>query len=268
MKPALLVLLLLCGCVPMPGPRPTLELRVLVFNIHAGKDAARVDNLARVAALVREARADVVLLQEVDSATARSGGVDQLAVLASRTGMHGAYGSTLDFQGGAYGLAVLSRYPIASHRIIVLPSDPPAPRSGAGREPRGAFVVALTTPIGALHVIDTHLDASADDRWRREEALAIAKLADSLNAAGVRFLAGGDFNTIPGSVVHAIVADSGLRDAWAMCGEDAGFTFPAAAPERRIDYLFIPPSATCVSARVLPSQASDHRALLVDVRLR
>ena len=267
MKPALL-LLLLVACAPLPATRPSLELRVLVYNIHAGKDAARADNLQRVAAIVREARADVVLLQEVDSMTTRSGGVDQLAALARRTGMHGAYGSTLEFQGGAYGLGVLSRFPIASRRLVVLPSDPPAPRSGTGREPRGAFIVVVTTPIGPVHVIDTHLDASADDRWRREEALAVVTLADSLSAAGARLLVGGDFNTTPGSFVHAIVADALLRDAWGVCGDGTGFTFPAAEPVRRIDYLFLSPASTCLAARVIPTDASDHLPVAVDVRIR
>ncbi|HWJ20891.1 MAG TPA: hypothetical protein VNS52_00940, partial [Gemmatimonadaceae bacterium] len=61
---------------PVHAPR---ELRVLVYNTHAGQDAAHAPNLPRVAALVREVGADVVLLQEVDRGTRRSGGVDQPA---------------------------------------------------------------------------------------------------------------------------------------------------------------------------------------------
>ena len=62
--------------------RPAADLRVMVYNIHAGKDAAGVDNLERVAQVVRDAAADLVLLQEVDRGTRRSGGVDQPEVLA------------------------------------------------------------------------------------------------------------------------------------------------------------------------------------------
>ena len=47
--------------------------RVLVYNMHAGKDAKGVDNLQRIAALVDSLRADIVLLQEVDRNTQRSG---------------------------------------------------------------------------------------------------------------------------------------------------------------------------------------------------
>ena len=58
----------------------TTDVNVLVFNIHAGKDAPGVDNLDRVAELVRATNADLVLLQEVDKGTKRSGKVDQPAV--------------------------------------------------------------------------------------------------------------------------------------------------------------------------------------------
>src|SRR5688572_24043854 len=98
--------------------------RVLVYNIHAGKDASRIDNLERVAALIAERKADIALLQEVDRNTTRSGNVDQLAELQRRTGMNGAYGKALDFQGGEYGIAVLSRWPLRT--IEVVPLQTPA----------------------------------------------------------------------------------------------------------------------------------------------
>lgn len=85
---------------PSLSARPV---RVLVYNIHAGKDAAGADNLERVAGMVRDSAADLVLLQEVDSATERSGRVDQVAELRRLTGYHGAFGNALAFQGAATG---------------------------------------------------------------------------------------------------------------------------------------------------------------------
>jgi endonuclease/exonuclease/phosphatase family metal-dependent hydrolase len=120
-----------CGGLPRPGTSSAeRSVRVLVYNIHAGKDAAGVDNLAGVAALVRETRADLVLLQEVDQGTRRSGNVDQPAVLAERTGFHVAFGSALDYDGGEYGVAMLSRWPIVSDTLIHLPVEPPQQRAG------------------------------------------------------------------------------------------------------------------------------------------
>jgi len=60
--------LLLTGCASIPGPGST-RVRVLVYNIHAGTDAERRDNLERVAEIIRQSRADIVLLQEVDRLT-------------------------------------------------------------------------------------------------------------------------------------------------------------------------------------------------------
>src|SRR5688500_18311962 len=102
---ALLVSSIACASLRSGGDMR--EIRVLVYNIHAGKDAGGVDNLARVAEIVRSTRADIALLQEVDRGTTRSGRVDQPRVLASLTGLNVAFGKTLEYQGGDYGIAVL-----------------------------------------------------------------------------------------------------------------------------------------------------------------
>ncbi len=103
MRPFRLLVAALCltSCTPNTAPAPSRSLRVLVYNIHAGKDASAVGNLARVAQIVADAQADIVLLQEVDRGTQRSGGVDQVAELRRLTGFHGVFGRTLDYQGGS-----------------------------------------------------------------------------------------------------------------------------------------------------------------------
>jgi endonuclease/exonuclease/phosphatase family metal-dependent hydrolase len=258
----------LAACATTPPAAERGPVRVLVYNIHAGKDAAGADNLARVAELVRATGADIALLQEVDRLTSRSGGVDQPAELARRTGLHAAFGRTLDYQGGEYGIAILSRWPIAGNALLPLPIAPPQQRAGGSYEPRGALVAAIArAPGDTLRVIDTHLDASADDRYRVQEASRLRAIADSVRRLGGALLVGGDFNATPESAVQRSLHAAGWRDAWPACGEGAGegFTFPAARPVKRIDYLFLFEGARCRSARVLDSEASDHRALLVEV---
>src|SRR5687767_5120548 len=152
------------------------RVRVLVYNIHVGKDAAGVDNLAGVAALIRDTRADLVLLQEVDQGTRRSGNVDQPAVLAERTGFHVAFGSALDYDGGEYGVAILSRWPITFDTLIHLPVDPPQARAGGSHEPRGALRAEIAVPFGVLTVLNTHIDASSTDHYRLQEARTVAAL--------------------------------------------------------------------------------------------
>ncbi|HEX6057906.1 MAG TPA: endonuclease/exonuclease/phosphatase family protein [Gemmatimonadaceae bacterium] len=254
------------GARPDEAPAPRGALRVLVYNIHAGKDAAGADNLARVAQLVRDRRVDVALLQEVDHGTRRSGGVNQPDELARRTGLNFAFGRTLDYQGGGYGIAVLSRFPVRGHTLVPLPIDPPQERAGGSREPRGALIATLETPSGPLHVLNTHLDASGSDTVRLQEAARVVALLDSLRRTGAATIAGGDFNALPSSAVIGLLAESGMRDGWLACGGAGdGHTFPAAAPVKRIDYLFLAPEAGCLAAEVVGAEVSDHRGVLLTI---
>ncbi|HEV2146542.1 MAG TPA: endonuclease/exonuclease/phosphatase family protein [Longimicrobiaceae bacterium] len=248
------------AAAPPPGPAP---LRVLVYNVHAGKDAGGVDNLARVAETVRETGADLVLLQEVDRGTERSGRTDQLAELRRLTGMHGVFGKTLDYQGGGYGIALLSRWPVAEDTLIHLPVDPPQVRAGGSREPRGVLRARVDAPGGAVYVLNTHLDASREDVYRRQEVAALLRIAEGLRGGSARVLLGGDLNATPESAVIAEVRAAGWRDAWEACGSGEGFTYPAKAPVKRIDYLFLPAGAGCDSAAVVGAEVSDHRGVLL-----
>ncbi len=259
-------LALAAGACAAPAPAPVPEpapLRVLVYNVHAGKDAGGADNLARVAAVVRGTRADLVLLQEVDRGTERSGRVDQAAELARLTGMHGVFGRTIDFQGGGYGVALLARWPLAEDTLVHLAADAPREGGGSPREPRGVLRARVAAPGGPLYLLNTHLDASGPDTFRRREAAALLEVAERLRGGGARVLLGGDFNATPESAVVAGVLGAGWRDGWAACGgAGGGLTFPATAPVRRIDYLFLPPDTRCDSAEVVGGEASDHRGVL------
>jgi endonuclease/exonuclease/phosphatase family metal-dependent hydrolase len=262
---AALLAWVLAGCARQSFPSSAREVRVLVYNVHAGKDAAGVDNLERVADLVRQTGADVVLLQEVDRGTRRSRQVDQPDVLARRTGMAVSFGKTLDYDGGEYGIAVLSRWPITREALIRLSVEPPQQRAGGSYEPRGAQRVILRAPAGELTLVNTHLDASREDHYRRQEARTVVAVARD---AGSLTLVGGDFNSTPESEVQAQIRQAGWRDAWLECGRGDGFTYPADKPIKRIDYLYLAGATTCTNAVVLPTTASDHRPLLVTVRLR
>ena len=247
------------------GMRAGGRVRVLVYNIHAGKDAAGVDNLERVAALVRDADVDVALLQEVDQFTRRSGKVDQPAVLAASTGLHVAFGSALDYDGGEYGVAILSRWPITRDTLVHLPVEPPQARAGGSREPRGALRAEVATPWGNLVVINTHLDASGTDTWRRQEVRTLLALATAARAQHRNVIVGGDMNSTPESAVQQDVRATRFRDAFAECGRGDGMTFPADSSVKRIDYLYIPEGVQCVKAEVGKSDISDHRPLFVEI---
>ena len=262
--------LVTAGCaapasVPMTTPAAG-DIRVLVFNIHAGKDAAGKVNLPDVAALARDLEADVVLLQEVDRLTKRSGNVDQVKVLGEQSGFATAFGRSLDYDGGQYGIAALSRAGVEAHFTKSLPVTPVQTRSGGSHEPRAALVIVARTPRGRLTVMNTHLDASREEVYRLQEVEHLLETVRRTLQSGLPLVAGGDFNAEPGSEVHKRVLAAVLRDSWMECGAGDGFTYPADKPVKRIDYLFLTGSLRCTSARVIDTQISDHRPLLVTVR--
>ena len=267
-----LVVVLLCsatGCVSRPRSAADLQradtVRVLVYNIHAGKDARGVDNLPGVIALIRETGADLVLLQEVDQGTRRSGAVDQPAVLSVGSGLHAAFGSALDYDGGKYGVATLSRWPITFDTLYRLPVDPPQEGGGGSREPRGLLRADVMSPYGAITVFNTHIDASREDTWRQQEARVIVATVTTAQQSRPLVLLGGDMNSTPESAVQEIVREPGLRDAFAECGRGTGLTYPADSAVKRIDYLYLSGGMRCARAVVPVTAVSDHRPLVVDV---
>jgi endonuclease/exonuclease/phosphatase family metal-dependent hydrolase len=244
---------------------PTRSLRVLVFNIHAGKDANRQPNLDEAARLVRERDVDVALIQEVDRGTKRSGGVDQVAYLAEKSGHAAIMGRSLDYDGGEYGVAALSRDGFVSRHTHPLAVTPPQERAGGAHEPRVALVAVARTRLGELQIANTHLDASRDDHYRLQEAAQLLAIVQPLRDGPRPMVIGGDFNAEPESAVLDRLRAAGLRDAWAECGDGPGYTFPSHAPVKRIDYLFLTGSLTCARAEVIETTMSDHRPLLVTV---
>jgi len=249
------------GCVPFV--RKDSSLRVLVFNIHAGKDAAGKDNIADLATLIRTTRADVILLQEVDRGTNRSGKIDQVQALMGATRFSGVFGRSLDYDGGQYGIAAFARRGFVFNETIDLPVTPVQTRAGGSHEPRAALLASAITREERLQVLTTHLDPSAEETYRLQEAQLVLNIVRARASAETPVLVGGDFNAEPESAVVRKLRDGGLRDAWTECGHGDGLTYPADQPRKRIDYLFLTGALRCSAAEVLDTRISDHRPLLV-----
>ena len=222
------------------------SITVLTYNIHHGEGTDGRLDLERIAQIIKASKADLVALQEVDQSATRSGKVDQTAELARLTGMHGVFGRAMDFQGGGYGQAVLSKWPIRSHQVHQLPQRP-------GREPRIALAVELETK--SFIFASTHLDHEIE-AVRRDQVAAMDRLFRSNRVPAV--ILAGDFNTIPESPP--------MRSLWPQWLDTSGDapqpTIPAGKPTRRIDYILATPkeSWTAIRSSVLEeSIASDHR---------
>ena len=262
---AAVALTVAAGCASLPWLRAQ-PVRVLVFNIHAGKDAKGVDNLQAVADLVKTTHADLVLLQEVDRGTTRSGRVDQIDRLAGLARYAHAFAPSLvSFQGGQYGIAALAREFVGYHATVPLAVTPVQIRSGGSREPRVALLAYATVRGTSWRLVNTHVDP-ADAAARAQELRQVAAVAREQQASGRPLVVGGDLNATPDDPGLVALRDAGLRDAWVECGRGDGFTFPSDAPVKRIDYLWLAGSLQCASAAVLETTISDHRPLLVTLK--
>ncbi len=259
--------LLLGGCSTLPPPSDppsTVGIRVATYNIRAGTDLQRRPNLERVAALLDSLSADVVLLQEVDRATARSGGVDQLAELARITGMHGFFARAMEFDGGEYGIAVLSRFPLLSAEAVPLTVAGYQDLSERSYEPRTLLHVVIDAPGGPIHLLNTHLDHHGGPVFRGPQ---IARIIEHLSARmpeDAPTILAGDLNAEP-TAPELVPLLARFSDTWATCGAGPGLTYPADRPVKRIDYILLR-GLTCTASTVPPTEVSDHRPVVVDLR--
>lgn len=226
--------------------------RVLAYNIRHGVGMDQRPDLERTARVIRALEPHVVLLQEVDSATARTRGVDQARQLAELTGLqHYAFGRFMDYDGGAYGMAALSASPILLHENHVLPQ---------GAEPRSALAVRVQPTVNSPEIVfvGIHLYRSGPERFAQAK-----RLLEALAEEHAPVMLVGDFNSQPGDAVMRL-----LGTQWTLPAKPtaARFTFPADAPQREIDYvLYRPESAfSVIEYRVVEEPvASDHRPVLI-----
>lgn len=252
-----LVALLLTVPARLAGDQIT-SVRVLTYNIRHGQGMDGVYDLERIAGIIRSARPDVVALQEVDRGTARSGETDQVERLAGMLGMYGEFGKAIDFQGGEYGVAVLSRWPLHYADNRALPSSPPY------YEPRTALTVF--TRAGAagplIQITATHLDDARDspDRWDQAASLNDLLVSDD----GRPSILAGDFNARGEVELLALI-----ERYWANVAAADPPLPQGAAPSRRglrSDFVFFRPRDRwrVVDWQVIdaPPEASDHRPVL------
>jgi endonuclease/exonuclease/phosphatase family metal-dependent hydrolase len=242
----------------LPAADP-IRLRVLSYNIHHAEGVDGKLDLQRIARVILSVQPDLVALQEVEQGFERTGFVDQPAELARLTKMHFAEGLSRAFEDGAWGNAVLSRYPIVRHTNHLLPRF---------REnvQRGVIEAEISLPRSKqpLLFFVTHLDFTVGVE---DERIASAKAINALVAKhGDRpALLSGDLNARPSSNT---LAEFKLK--WYLSNTTPLLTVPVGTPTTQIDYNLYRPLDrwTVVEARVLSEAvASDHRAIFAVLEL-
>jgi endonuclease/exonuclease/phosphatase family metal-dependent hydrolase len=237
--------------------------RVASFNILHGRSTADgIVDADRFRDAVRTIDADVLGLQEVDRAQARSHGLDLTAIAAEAMGavdakfvpaLTGTPGEGWHPPHGpdepgtpAYGVALLSRLAVDSWVTVRLPALPM-------RKPRDEPRVAVGARLADVTVFTTHL--SFLPPWNRVQ---LHRLLLALRRVPGAQLLTGDLN-VEGHLPRA------LRD-WTPLVD--GLTFPADVPRVQLDHVLARRcNPTVIATQVLQLPLSDHRAVVVDVTL-
>ena len=162
-----------------------ITLKVGSYNVKCGDSMIGFD-MSLIADDINSLSLDVVGLQEIDDKTARSGGRDVIALLAEAAGFkYYRFVKSIDYKGGGYGTAIMSRYPIVDFKTEILPHS-----DSADWEPRAFCVAELDVDGEVVSFINTHFslgDASA----RTGQFARLAEVTSGLE----RFVITGDFNT-------------------------------------------------------------------------
>lgn len=231
------------------------QVRVMTFNIRHGRGMDNEINLSRIAQVIKDAGAELVALNEVDKRTRRSGGVDQVQELAHLVGMEYAYSPSIEYQGGQYGNALLSRWPIKDAEVHKLPE--------LGPEARSLLHAQIVWEDELLHCFVTHLGLCDDEQ--RAQLQMIAKLIEAI--PGPKILAG-DFNFDASLVNWLDLLPTTMRELWTLQQTErlfahanglGGNTFPSDEPTKRIDYI-LASEELVIAEPVVPvaTLASDH----------
>ena len=224
-------------------------LKLMSYNIRNTKGMDNVRNVQRIANVINNEAPDVVAVQELDSMTTRSNQTDVLAEVAERTQMHANYAPVISFQGGKYGIGILSKEQPIAIRTFPLP----------GREEERMLMVA---EFKDYFFACTHLSLTEEDRLA---SLDIIK--NSASTSNKPFFLAGDLNDTPDSKFI-----KSLQQDFQILTNTKKPTYPAPEPKETIDYIAAWKENTDnfvnLSTQVVEEPlASDHRPITVTLRM-
>ncbi len=242
------------------------SIRVMTYNIHVGVGMDKKLDLTRIASVINTQHPDLVGLQEVDRGVERTQRIDEIAELAKLTKMDYAFAFNLKYQGGQYGVAILSREPIRAtdHHLYLNKRE---------AERRGFIRAEVRIGGRLISFVTTHLDYQYEDGRVFEAEQLLAAIKD----VKAPLIIVGDFNDEPTGGAYKLMAkefyDSWMQVAYGqwLDGTDRneGLTYPADKPIKRIDYIFTRRSDGLKTKRVwnVETLASDHVPVVADLQL-
>ena len=162
------------------------DLKVMTYNIYG----ARLTNGDKLGEVIKKYNPDFIVLQEVDKNTIRSNKRDVTEDIVKKLGYDNYYfQKTLDFNGGEFGISIISKYPIERYYTFELPS--------VGNEKRHLLGAQISKDVfgKSITIINAHLNYQENIKAEEtEEVLAVTDVFEG----DVKFLAG-DLNMLPTS---------------------------------------------------------------------
>lgn len=226
-------------------------LRIMAYNIHHANPPSepKTIDLQAIIRTIKEQDPDVLALQEVDANTTRSGAGNQAEIIAKELGMEVYFGKSIHYDGGDYGVAVLSKYPISEPRVHALPTAP-----GTNGEPRVLATVKISLPDDrSFRFGSTHLDSQREDTNR---LLQIHEIVNIASKEPLPMIVAGDFNATPKTEVINL-----LDQVFTRTCDDCEPTIPVMKPEKTIDFIAFKPKASFSIEHhnvINETYASDH----------
>ena len=226
------------------------QVKIMTYNIRHCCGMDEVYDCKRTVDVIRNSGAQFIGVQEVDSVTGRSEQRDILKELGTELHLFHTFGKAIDFDGGSYGIGILSaEKPLSVHRISL-----------PGREEKRLLLVA---EFNNFVLANVHISLTPED------ALAsvpiIIKEAQNWNKP---FFLVGDWNTHPD---EAFVKE--ISKHFDIISSTKDNTFPASGPNECIDYIAlfkadIQPVVNCSTTVINDSIASDHRPIINTIEFK
>lgn len=233
-------------------------LRVMSYNIHhcdPPYNTGEATDIDTIIGVIAKQNPDIVALQEVDVYTTRSGSnVHQAKVIADRLGMYYFFAPAIDYQGGKYGVAILSKYPMSENNLLQLP------RPDVSGEKRVIARSKITLPDGtAIRFGCTHFDLKTDNKKAQVDKVNELALAETLP-----FIIAGDLNATETSAVINTLDNTYTRSCYGCAP-----TSPARSPNNTIDWIAYHDPVKILSVAshkvVNETYASDHRPIVAGI---
>lgn len=230
--------------------------RVISYNIHSGVGTDKRQDYRRIGSFLAEQRADIVLLQEMDTRSPDREITNDIRDICADKVFELVPSPALEETSGWYGNALLTRFPVIEHHTLDV--------SQQGVQPRNIQTVELMTHRGPLTVINTHKGLKKRERRSQFKKLHEYIASRMTNNASPVIL-GGDFNEWQFFTRAFRHLDSVLQQ------HRVGATFPSAFPLFALDRFWTSSNIRLSGIKKLKNRQtrifSDHLPIQADIHL-